>query len=329
MPNQTQNGCAFEYAICSSLSEEINSWLSLHDMNNCVIRLTRDGRLSNIEEHYHTITSELRNSMIYAAKAGIKNIIPLEPHLWSGTTEHPLEISVNSNSGNLGDVRDVILFRHEDPDQSIWQIGLSCKWNHRALKHSRLSNSIDFGLLWLDHPCSQEYWNDILPIMNVLEHYHGSPWRDFPEKSTRIYRPILIAFMNELRRLANQYMDVPQKLTEYVVGRFDFYKIIGLPGRQRTDIQAYNLHNTLNIRDRGLRPITTIERVRGGLPTRIVDISFRRNSNNTISIIMDEGWQFTFRIHNADENIQSSLKFDINFVGNPFASFSERWNRTY
>ena len=34
---------------------------------------------------------------------------------------------------------------------------------------------------------------------------------------------------------------------------------------------------------------------------------------------MDEGWQFTFRIHNASTLVEPSLKFDIQIVGMPTA----------
>ena len=57
--------------------------------------------------------------------------------------------------GQTGDVRDVILTKNN------WEIGISCKHNHQALKHQRLSNRIDFGLEWAGYPVSQNYWNTI------------------------------------------------------------------------------------------------------------------------------------------------------------------------
>ena len=51
-----------------------------------------------------------------------------------------LEIA-QDNRGEAGDVRDIIISRvlHK------WEIGLSAKNNHSAVKHSRLSDTIDFG----------------------------------------------------------------------------------------------------------------------------------------------------------------------------------------
>ena len=37
---------------------------------------------------------------------------------------------------------------------------------------------------------------------------------------------------------------------------------------------------------------------------------------------MDEGWQFSFRIHNASTYVENSLKFDIQIVGMPASIIS-------
>ena len=34
-------------------------------------------------------------------------------------------------------------------------------------------------------------------------------------------------------------------------------------------------------------------------------------------MFMDEGWQFSFRIHNASTKVEPSLKFDVQIVGMP------------
>jgi hypothetical protein len=32
---------------------------------------------------------------------------------------------------------------------------------------------------------------------------------------------------------------------------------------------------------------------------------------------MDNGWQLSFRIHNASTKVEPSLKFDVQFIGMP------------
>lgn len=53
------------------------------------------------------------------------------------------------------------------------------------------------------------------------------------------------------------------------------------------------------------------------LPKRIVKIGFFPNRNNTAELYMDNGWYFTFRIHNAETYATPSLKFDIQIKGMP------------
>ena len=47
--------------------------------------------------------------------------------------------------GEKGDVRDIIVARKT----LKWEIGLSIKHNHFAVKHSRLSPTIDFEYLYI------------------------------------------------------------------------------------------------------------------------------------------------------------------------------------
>ena len=45
------------------------------------------------------------------------------------------------NEGKVGDVRDIIIARSDIK----WEIGLSIKHNHFAVKHSRLAKTLEFG----------------------------------------------------------------------------------------------------------------------------------------------------------------------------------------
>lgn len=53
------------------------------------------------------------------------------------------------------------------------------------------------------------------------------------------------------------------------------------------------------------------------MPTRIVSINFTPNRNNKVELYLDNGWQFSFRIHNASTMVETSLKFDIQIIGMP------------
>jgi len=311
--------------VLDSISSTISEWLATQQKEDSKVVIIEDNRFEIIKDSFLSINPGLQIEMKNAARAGLKRIIPFEPHLWSGTQTNPVSIQVNTNAGGSGDVRDVIFIKHMSTSGHIWEIGASCKWNHKALKHSRLSKDIDFGYEWLGHQCSNNYWEGIRPYMDELENLRGNLWRDLDRKFSRFYQPILNEFLVEMKLLAEKYADVPLKLAEYFLGRYDFYKIIGQQQFRRTLVQPFNIHNSLNQREGETRPINLLENQSGGMPTCLIDIRFINNSQNKIAIIMDQGWQFNLRIHNADTRISPSLKFDITFAGSPVASFLENW----
>ena len=45
--------------------------------------------------------------------------------------------------------------------------------------------------------------------------------------------------------------------------------------------------------------------------------------DNTLDMILDGGWEISFRIHNASSSIEQSLKFDIRLLGNPPILFTQ------
>ena len=217
------------------------------------------------------------------------------------------------NEGKEGDVRDIVIARHDVK----WEIGLSLKHNHFAVKHSRLAKGLDFGKKWFGIECSESYWNDIKPIFDYLSQQktESKKWNELPSKDRTVYVPLLQAFMDELKRSNALDSAVPQKMVEYLLGEFDFYKVISIDSKRITRIQSYNMHGQLNHSSKTIKPQIHIPLV--CLPTRIVNLEFKPNSTNTVELYMDGGWQFSFRIHNASTKVETSLKFDIQIVGMP------------
>lgn len=205
---------------------------------------------------------------------------------------------------------------------------MSIKHNHFAVKHSRLAKSLDFGAKWYNIPCSADYWVDIKPIFDYLGEQKalGKNWSELPSKDNNVYIPLLQAFKAEILRNCAIDPNVPKKMVEYLLGEFDFYKVISIDTKRITQIQTYNLHGKLNQPSKTTRP--KIEVPLACLPTRIVSLDFKPNSTNTIELYMDGGWQFSFRIHNASTKVETSLKFDIQIVGMPTAiiSINCSWN---
>ncbi len=248
----------------------------------------------------------------------------IEPRLSNGISDKDIlqfEI-VADKAGQSGDVRDVLAIR----SLQKWEIGISAKNNHRAVKHSRLSNDIDFGKKWLGFSCSATYFDEIKPIFDSLAKLRKASkatqkWDTLGDYHTSVYVPILDAFRKELLRLDNENTGtVAERLVEYLIGNQDFYKVI--KSTNKVEIQAYNLHGTLNLPFENIKPKAKIQKLK--LPNRLIEVVYQENSKTTLLVTLNEGWQISFRIHNASSRIEPSLKFDINLVSAPHTLFSNQ-----
>ncbi len=75
------------------------------------------------------------------------------------------------------------------------------------------------------------------------------------------------------------------------------------------------MHATLNKPSKNKISAITVPIVE--LPDRLVALEFKPNSDNTVEMYFNHGWQISFRIHNASSRVESSLKFDVQFIGMP------------
>lgn len=167
--------------------------------------------------------------------------------------------------------------------------------------------------------CSNEYFEEIEPIFSKLSEIRKkdktTKWKEaFNDLHKTVYLPILSAFSKELKRLDKKYPKiVPKKLVEYLIGNQDFYKVIR--GTNTVEIQAFNLHGTLNKAAKSIKPKATIPKVK--LPNRLIEIVNKRNSKTTLYVSLNNGWQISFRIHTAKSTVEPSLKFDVNLISTP------------
>lgn len=204
--------------------------------------------------------------------------------------------------GQSGDVRDIVvpIFGGE--------IGISAKNNSDAVKHSRLSPTIDFGMRWGGHEVSQEYWNGVRPTFETMAAMRedGKLFREIPDKETRFYLPILAAFEDEFERLCKSYgTPFIRRVFQYIVGNQDYYKVVRLARRKELVLQPFNINGTLEWGRRWRIP-QGIERIRRAPRTK-----------NRLVVTFDGGWRVSFRIHNASARVEPSLKFDIKFEAFP------------
>ncbi|NLL07207.1 MAG: HaeIII family restriction endonuclease [Clostridiaceae bacterium] len=318
MAIQTKLGKAFEFACLQSLYNH------LLDRQTIIIDQTK--ALNTAKKSFDSANESIQKDMIKGADAATRIVLKLEPQLEHPLGNNPLFLSIQEDSAGIsGDVRDIVCLKR----QNQWEIGISCKHNHAAVKHSRLSPHIDFGNSWFGIPCSKEYFNDINPLFDELTKLKndGVLWRNIDNKEQRFYIPILQAFMKELNRLntANSGI-IPSRLLCYVLGKNDFYKVITYDRRKATQVQCFNLYATLNKSSGVSRPLVNVPKLT--MPTRFYDIGFKPGSGNTILVACDNGWTVSMRIHSARSLVEPSLKFDIGLIGVPPTLYTqfEPWN---
>ncbi|TPH72424.1 HaeIII family restriction endonuclease [Helicobacter pylori] len=307
MSDKSNNqGRAYEYAWCLALEQKLSVFKK--------VIVDKQNGFNACYRAYESLEKSLQERYLESAKQGVLLLLDCEPLLSEviGSSQNEITLSLQKDKlGEIGDVRDILIYFDR------FCIGLSIKHNHDALKHSRLSKDLDFGEKWLGVGVSQNYKDTIKPLFEKLENAkkEGMLWRDFPNKEQEIYAPLLQAFKKEVLRIdKNKKNKVPQKMVEYLLGKYDFYKAILLEREQKTKLEAYHFHNTLNrsVKNKPKRIIPLSK-----LPTRMIYFDFKPKSFNTLELVLDEGWSFSLRIHNASSRVEPSLKFDIKLLSKP------------
>lgn len=189
---QIANGKAFEYACVIALHEQLSGWQT--------IVIEDSSQMETARKLYNEISEDMKPLLDAAARAAVRIIKKLEPQLIEANGNEPLQLSLQADAAGIkGDVRDVLCIRKPNG----WEIGLSCKHNHHVVKHSRLSDTIDFGQEWLGVPCSKEYFDKVVPLFAELREIRdkskldGRPalWSDVAGKAEKYYIPVLRAFI--------------------------------------------------------------------------------------------------------------------------------------
>lgn len=302
-------GRAYEYAWINTLYEALNHVRKTKIVNN--------SSLDANKRAWAVMHEDMQKLFEISAASAVDTILELEPLMSEDGTDELLLEFQQDGAGIKGDVRDIVIRR----DDIQWQVGLSIKHNHEAVKHSRLSHKLDFGKEWFGIPCSQDYWNDVRPVFDRLkcERVKGTRWSDIADKDHTVYVPVLQAFMDEVNRAYALDCEVPRKMVEYLIGTNDYYKIVSRDNKCLTMIHTFNMHGTLNKPSKMQVSAITVPIV--NLPTEIVALKFKNEkgkiSTNTVEMYLNNGWQLSFRIHSASSKVEPSLKFDVQFIGMP------------
>ncbi|MEN4052551.1 MULTISPECIES: HaeIII family restriction endonuclease [Sulfurimonas] len=313
---QTKNGKAFEYAILKEFQEKLQ--------RGTAVEVIENKAYITAKKHFDSFGTLIQSEFSLYASFAVNFLIDIEPRLSNSFDDNDilqLEI-LTDDKGKDGDVRDIVAIRLLQK----WEIGVSAKNNHKAIKHSRLSNKIDFGKKWLGIPVSNIYFDEVKPIFDSLdkmrkESNKTKTWESLGDYHTSIYHPVLEAFKKELFKIYNTNpAKVASTLVEYLIGNKDFYKVI--KSKHNIEIQAYNLHGTLNLPFKEIIPKFKIPQV--NLPTKIISINYKKDTKTTLIIKLNNDWELSFRIHNASSRVEPSLKFDINLLKAPKTLFTNK-----
>lgn len=308
MSSKSNNqGRAYEFAWMSVLERELSKKRNVEVIHN-------SSYYAN-EKAWNTMDLTIQNIFITSAEAAVNTIFELEPRIEENDGNVLRLEFLKDEEGIKGDVRDLRIER----DNIQWEIGLSIKHNHEAIKHSRLSYRLDFGKEWFGIPCSSEYWGDVKKLFQYLseEKKKETKWKNLPDKEKSVYVPLLNAFMEEIRRSYSKDNSLPRKMVEYLIGVNDYHKVVSKDTDRLTLVHTFNMNGTLNKPSKSKVSSYDVPLVE--LPTRIVALEFKSNSSNTIEMYLDNGWELSFRIHNASSIVEPSLKFDIQFMGMPLS----------
>ena len=314
--NSNDQGRAYEYAWIKTL------YKALHQLRKTEI--IKNSSLEANRRAWDIMPSSMQSLFYVSADAAVETVLKLEPRMAEKDNDLLTLEFQKDGAGIVGDVRDIVIKRNDIK----WEVGLSIKHNHEAIKHSRLSYKLDFGNEWFKVPCSDTYWNAVKPVFDKLkeEKKKGTKWSEIIDKEESIYIPLLRAFMDEIQRANEKDPFVPQKMVEYLIGVKDYYKIVSVDNKRLTMIYTFNIHNTLNKQGKEKTSLTTVPVI--DLPTELIAVKLKNGSSSTAEMYLNNGWQLSFRIHNASSKAEPSLKFDIQFVGMPVSvlHIECKWN---
>ena len=361
---QLLNGKAFEYASLVALHDELKKagWGEdqIEVKNN-------DPSYANIESAFSVIAEEQQaykksadvlvtcpntvqidkdsNAFYKAARVAAAYVKQTEPIFSLPEGLRVALSAVPDAAGVNGDARDICVTFFSDEGKMIKELGVSCKNNHEAIKHPRITETPDFAKEWTGgkFKCSNSFMEKMGEIQSLIDVYQKKyyTWAEMPsaEKMDSIYYPIVAAFVEELKRLGvveegaskdrrEQVKKFSQLLFEYLFGMRDFYRFIKEDSAEATSIFPYNMHRTL-MQDYGeIKNKKQVPYVK--MPEEIVEVRVKPSSKTTMEIFFDQ-WIISMRIHNADSAIKrTSLKFDVQIKAQPKKVMSTRipWDNT-
>lgn len=143
MSEQSNNqGRAYEYICVLTLCEEIQK------LRPAIVQI--NSALNANANAWNSLSPVLQNILTESAKATVGTIFDMEPMLLEEGEDMVVLTCQTDSEGKEGDVRDIVITRKD----AKWEIGLSIKHNHFAVKHALLKK------------------NAVSEVLNVIYNYY-------------------------------------------------------------------------------------------------------------------------------------------------------------
>lgn len=343
--NTVINGKAFEYASLLEIykvlrekgwkSDQIEIDYDNKNYKNAerayqMVSLQEDGEEDEDDDMIHVEIQQ--NTYDRAARVAAKYLYMVEPVLHYPKGLHAVLSIMPDTAGIKGDVRDVdfTIFSNKSKTEIVNKIGISCKNNHEAVKHPRITEDPDFAKDWTNGEfcCSKTFMKKMKSIQEIIDEYSDTykKWSEVNDKMDMIYYPIIKLFVHEIKRLgvANESASDEKKANvkrftqlffEYMFGTQDFYKFIKDDNDEATKVYPYNMHGSLMKPYKGNKNKQAVPSI--SMPEEIVEVRIKPGSKTTLEIYFDL-WIISMRLHNADSKIRrTSLKFDVQIKAQP------------
>ena len=123
-------GRAYEYAWIETL------YSALREVRNT--RIVDNSSLCANQKAWESISEDTKRVFRISAESAVKTILELEPQMEENDEDELLLELKKDKAGVDGDVRDIVIKR----DSLAWEVGLSIKHNHEAVKTQSLRSQL-------------------------------------------------------------------------------------------------------------------------------------------------------------------------------------------
>lgn len=150
----------------------------------------------------------------------------------------------------------------------------------------------DFGQIWFDSPCSENYWQKLNSISLCLKELKEDdmPYDEAEYMAESISMTMSDIFMHGLSCIFQTNKNAPSNFVKYIIESSE---------RSKQDGLYFGF----------IKPAQ--------IPTRLIHIGKELDRCDTVELYLDKGWQFNFQMRCINIECNPALYLTIQIVGMP------------